>query len=208
MDSYLAPSSESTEINNVNTQTYISHSVSYATGIVLVDDTLLEIQLNYKKYPFSKLLSFKVNDDVTTIQSPASYETKKSTSSMLGRALVGGLLTGGWGALVGAATAKSKTVQTQSSTSSSKHHYTIIINIDDTSSPIEMLDLADNHQKVEEISCILNRILEKNKKTSIPTLAVANNSIADELKKLADLKKEGILTDEEFNQQKAKLLNS
>ena len=34
-----------------------------------------------------------------------------------------------------------------------------------------------------------------------------NNSIADELKKLAQLKNDGILSEEEFNQQKQKLLS-
>lgn len=190
------------------------HSVYYGTGYIMVIEAKSEIEINKRKYPFSKILNFKVNDNPTIIQSPASYETKKSTSSMLGRALIGGILTGGVGAIVGAATAKSMTVQTAAVDSTTHHNYTIIINIDDISNPTEILEIKDSRsqQKVEEISGILNVIINNNKQKNILTPPVVhtqtNNTIADELIKLAELKKQGILTEEEFNHQKAKLLRS
>ncbi len=39
------------------------------------------------------------------------------------------------------------------------------------------------------------------------TPAITNRSIADELTKLSELKKQGLLTDEEFSAEKAKLLS-
>jgi hypothetical protein len=57
------------------------------------------------KIPFTSLRGCNMSVDGETIQS-------KSTSSMLGRAIVGGILTGGVGAVVGAATATSNSKET------------------------------------------------------------------------------------------------
>jgi len=45
------------------------------------------------------------------------------------------------------------------------------------------------------------------KETVVQQTSVNNMSIADELKKLNDLKEQGVLTEEEFNEQKRKLIN-
>jgi len=49
---------------------------------------------------------------------------------------------------------------------------------------------------------------EQNKKGDSVTVSTAPSSVADELKKLAELKKDGILTEEEFATKKQQLLNS
>jgi hypothetical protein len=58
--------------------------------------------------PFEKIIGFELKDNQTTVTKTTSlkYKTSTNTGSMLGRAVVGGILTGGVGAVVGAATAK------------------------------------------------------------------------------------------------------
>ena len=57
---------------------------------------------------------------------------------------------------------------------------------------------------MDELSMELKKISEDFKK--FPPEPVKVTSIADEIRKLADLKKEGILTEEEFNAKKKQLL--
>ena len=58
---------------------------------------------------------------------------------------------------------------------------------------------------VDLVSVIIDDVDKKEKK--FLTTNMGNSSVAEELSKLADLKDKGILTDEEFNAQKSKLLN-
>ena len=67
------------------------------------------------------------------------------------------------------------------------------------------------HEKVEKTCDLLSCILDKAKQVSKVQKEVVSHkgmSIADEISKLAKLKSDGILTEEEINRQKAKLLNS
>ncbi len=60
------------------------------------------------------------------------------------------------------------------------------------------------HKKV--VTEIIDFIEKRRAELSSPGASTTPLSMADELKKLADLKEQGILTDEEFDTQKAKLL--
>jgi hypothetical protein len=61
-------------------------------------------------------------------------------------------------------------------------------------------------QDVKDIAALISDAAEKVNSAS-PAAAIQEVSKMDELKKLAELKDSGILTDEEFNEQKAKLLS-
>lgn len=62
---------------------------------------------------------------------------------------------------------------------------------------------------IKDVFSIIIDIVDRNIKVHQVTARVQNtsNSVADELAKLADLKAKGILTEDEFNLQKSKLLN-
>lgn len=64
--------------------------------------------------------------------------------------------------------------------------------------------LKDAQSIADLISIIIDDV-DRRQKTSQQNNN--SNSIADELAKLADLKNKGIITEEEFNTQKSKLLN-
>ena len=75
--------------------------------------------------------------------------------------------------------------------------------------------LYENYQKnANYAKDLLSVIIDKAKQSGNPTVqqdeqvpSSPKSGIADELAKLAQLKADGILTDEEFNTQKARLLN-
>ena len=130
------------------------------------------VVINNDDIPFSKVIGYNVQDNSETIatSSVASYTstTSTSTGSMLGRAVVGGVLLGGVGALAGATTAKQQTTTTPTgkttTTTRTKHNYVIFINIDDLGNHTRKLNIGDNIEKVNNITNILNIILQRNSK--------------------------------------------
>ena len=119
--------------------------------------------------PFDKILCFDLKDNQTTISKTTSpkYKTSTDTGSMLGRAIVGGVLTGGVGAVVGAATAKKKTetVEAGKTTTTVRHHYRVTLTIDDMANPVRVIDFAYHGDKAEQIANVLNVILHRNQES-------------------------------------------
>lgn len=116
--------------------------------------------------PFEKILGFDLKDNQKTIVKTTSpkYKTSTNTGSMIGRAIVGGVLTGGVGAVVGAATAKktTKVVEEGRTTSSTYHKYQIALNVDDISNPVRVIDFRYNEEKAEQVANVLKIILHRN----------------------------------------------
>ena len=144
----------------------------------------------------------------------------------IGGAVAGGILFGGVGAIVGGSTAKAKQNKEVSKMSikillKSTTNPTIILPIYEAGkdgSLIETKNAADKmHYEgllkevsgIKDVFSIIIDIVDRNIKVHQVTARVQNtsNSVADELSKLADLKAKGILTEDEFNLQKSKLLN-
>lgn len=133
---------------------------------VLLKEESSQILLNEHLYTFKDILDFTVSDNQTVIHrgGDSTATTTTSTGSMLGRAVVGGVLTGGIGALVGAATARKETEIHQNDTySSTKHNYTINVTINSLSLPVETLALFSNEEATNKVISILTIILHRNK---------------------------------------------
>lgn len=142
----------------------------------------------------------------------------------LGGAVVGGLLFGGVGAIVGSNTAKAvknKKIEMMSikillkSTSDP----TILLEIFKAGKDRAILETKNTADKffyeglmkevtgIKDIFSIIIDIVDKSSASQNQQISVsASNSIADELTKLVQLKDAGVLTEEEFQAQKAKLL--
>lgn len=116
--------------------------------------------------PFEKIIGFELKDNQTTVTKTTSlkYKTSTNTGSMLGRAVVGGILTGGVGAVVGAATAKKTTevVEEGKTTTTVKHNYRITLTVDDIANPVRVIDCKYHQDKAEQIANVLNVILHRN----------------------------------------------
>lgn len=171
-----------------------------------------------KIIPFEKIISVEYIENGTILSS-------KSTMRTIGGTLVGGALAGGAGAVVGGLSGNSKQVQ-------KVKQVQVKIRLRDISVPslvINTFDAATMTTKKEGIKdsnfegYILKQGIQDGKRIADIVSVIIDevdkgtgkmddssnsksSSIADELKKLAELKKEGILTEEEFNLQKLKLL--
>ena len=154
-----------------------------------------------------------------------SYEENGNNvyNKSLGGAVVGGLLFGGVGAIVGGNTAKATQNKEVSSMSikillKSTSDSTIILRIyngatlktKETADRMHYEGLMKEVTGIKDIFSIIIDITDKSNSliASSPTpLMSSTSSVADELAKLAKLKDAGILSEEEFNAQKSKLLN-
>jgi hypothetical protein len=168
--------------------------------------------------PYDNILKVELIENGNTVSS-------KSTVRTIGGALVGGVLAGGAGAVVGGLSGRNKS---ENEISSIKVKITIrdidnpSLTIDAFNASTMMADgkpikpngiqsylyekaTSDANKIHDIIQVIIEEVDREAKKQETPVQSVT--SIAGELKKLADLKDEGILTQEEFESQKAKLLN-
>lgn len=156
-----------------------------------------------------------------------SYEENGNDmyNKSLGGAVVGGLLFGGVGAIVGSNTAKTtknKRIEKMTikillnSTSDS----TILLSIYKAGADGSILETKNDADRafyegllkevsaIKDIFSIIIDMVDKSNtpQSPKPSASLPSNSVADELMKLAKLKDAGILSEEEFQQQKAKLL--
>lgn len=130
--------------------------------IVFEDSSTLFIE--NRPYSFKDIISFDVFDNSEKVYSGNSITTTKTnTGSMIGRAVVGGALFGGAGAIIGGATAKKKSNSTISQSSYTAHKYEIIITVNSLSMPLLKLEIGGNKEAMQQISSILSIIVERNK---------------------------------------------
>lgn len=197
---------------------YISNSVSDGNGLVAIDSKRKKLLLYnfddknpaYIVIAYADLLSVAVVTDGVMI-------SEKSTMRTVGGALVGGALMGGAGAVVGGLSGSATQGQKIGKVS-------VKFVLRDISTPsfeiafLDMMKIKPSDPEYHKVERALKKANEVKDLTSIVIDEVdrtekvkSNNvklvgSIADELEKLAELKAKGILTEEEFNAQKAKLL--
>lgn len=102
-----------TQLNelNIDTETYFLKNNQIKIGVDVKQRKVFEVGLEDKTYE-AKLQLIDLNNviDVEIIEDNQVIN-KVSNSSMIGRAVVGGVLTGGVGAIIGGHTAKSKTTK-------------------------------------------------------------------------------------------------
>ncbi len=154
--------------------------------------------INYVE--FNKIIDCEILEDNTTIMKGG-----------IGRALVGGVLAGGVGAIVGAGTRGLSDIV---------KNLAIRIITNDISNPMVMITLINSDTKrdglfykncmasAQEIYSTIVSVLNSGK-TSKQTLSesIDSESVSDQIRELAKLKGEGLLTEEEFNKKKKALLN-
>lgn len=129
----------------------------------------------------------------------------------IGRAIVGGVLAGGVGAVVGANTRNSQDII---------HSFQIRIITNNINNPLYTINLIYNEMRIDtpeykeinetanEIYSLLYSIVDKNKKevASQDNEKISTNYI-EQLEKLSELKDKGIVTSEDFELKKKELLN-
>jgi hypothetical protein len=179
--------------------------------ICLIEQNTGNIALDVLTY--SDILSSEVFEDGLTI-------TKTARGSQLGGVLIGGLVLGGVGAIIGGLSGKK--------TSSDKvNRIDLRITVNRTNSPVHDINFMNIKGKkngfiynaamkqARHWHSLLKVLIERADSEDIAkergevnesTQMQSKGSVADELVKLAQLQKQGLLTDAEFKAQKAKLL--
>lgn len=150
-----------------------------------------------------------------------STVTKTVRSSQIGGALVGGLALGGIGAVIGGLSGNTKSTE-------KVRRIDLHIIVKDTKNPLHDVNFLNIETKTEGLidGAYYQQSLQKarhwhglvevlircadteDKQSGVGVAQVAQPSLADEIKKLAELRDSGVLTDEEFKSQKAKILGS
>ena len=149
----------------------------------------------------------------------------KSAGRTVGGAIVGGVLMGGAGAVVGGLSGASKQNKEIENMDikillRSTIRTSCVLHFKDVDRVLKTKEDADRKlyekyvKNANQAKDVLSVIIDNAKQVSTPTaqpiaqpvVAPASSSVADELAKLAKLKADGILTDEEFQAQKSKLL--
>lgn len=145
-----------------------SADITYRGGRFYVFEQSQVVILSTEVIPFNKIIGYNLTDNQVTISENVGYESKTTTStgSMLGRAVVGGVLTGGVGAVIGAATAKKNTITTPTQdnvVTSVTHDFKIYVNLNDLSNPTMIISVGHSTDTAYKIANILNIIVERNK---------------------------------------------
>ena len=140
----------------------LSSSIRYGyNSYILVNENEKKIMLNKTVYNFNDIITFNITDNSKVIYSPTTSTTNTDTGSMLGRAVIGGVLTGGVGAIIGATSAK-KTTTTSGGESYTEHSFIISLTMDSISNPIVNLYLGNDANKTNEICALLTVIINRN----------------------------------------------
>lgn len=167
----------------------------------LIPDGFAGKKVNPKIYSFDDIIEYELLQDGDSV-----------TKGGLGRAVAGGVLFGGVGAIVGGTTGKKKT-------KSVINDLKIKITVNNTCNPSVYVKLINaptkansiiyktSYSAAQEILSMLSIITQKNNIKNEETKELKSTSVADEIIKLKSLLDEGILTQEEFNSEKNKILN-
>jgi hypothetical protein len=159
---------------------------------------------------YKNLLSSEIFEDGSAV-------TKTVRSSQLGGALIGGLALGGVGAIIGGLSGKTKT-------SGKVKRIDLRITVNDTQSPLHDVNfliletkqngiIYQNAMKTARhwhglVEVLIKRADMEDREGHSAASEPRHASVADELKKLAELRDSGVLSAEEFQQQKTRLLGA
>lgn len=136
---------------------------------VMVNEKTKQILIEKGIYSFHDILGYELFDNQSFIEQHGEQKitstTKTNTQSMVGRAIVGGVLMGGVGAITGAATAKKNTDSVLSGGDVKKtviHNYSILVTVNNINQPLKKIYLYQDKCLTDEICAILSVILMRN----------------------------------------------
>lgn len=124
-----------------------------------------------RRYAFGDILGCSVSDDHSVRKGAAtvdlSGETDSKTGSVVGRAIVGGVLAGPAGAVVGGATA-SKEVEMSGTVSFGDdtvlHDYTVRVTVRDIARPSVSIHIGADAAKAAEVAALFEVIIDGNRR--------------------------------------------
>ena len=164
---------------------------------------------NFKLFNYKDILSCEITEDNNSI-------IKTSRSSQFGGALLGGVLLGGVGTIIGGLSGKKYNIKkvkninlsiTVNDIKNPIYEICFLNKESDTTSIIYKESMKEAKKWHSIIKIIIKKVDEEDKKNEQSNTLDNSISISEELRKLKLLLEDGLLTDDEFNTQKNKLLN-
>lgn len=163
-------------------------------GFIGFNDDAQKIILKMHHPDVSHIYGYRIFDYDQLVDADVVEKNSVSVSSRggLGRAVVGGLLFGGVGAIVGAATAGHTTSVTA--------NQDLVIYFETSEGAEQHFRVPGNQEALRKIRCILEpRVASENQVTNV-------TSEIEALLKLKELMDSGVITENEFQQKKAQIL--
>lgn len=120
-----------------------------------------EIYILGKKYSFKDIMSCQLSDNSRVVKGNITAITESKTGSMIGRAVVGDLVAGPAGAIIGGTTGKKQT-EIKQEDDVTVHDYTVYVNVDSISNPVETINVGNNGNLANEILGLFNIIISRN----------------------------------------------
>lgn len=140
----------------------IALSENNKENAILAFSQVSRIWLVGNDLPMKAILSCNLSDSSKTIKGKTTIQTKTNTGNMAKRAVVGGVLLGGAGALTGGVTAKKDSMLIHED-DKVIHDYTVLVNIDSLSTPVIRLQCGTNGTLANDIIGLLNVVMNRNK---------------------------------------------
>lgn len=112
-------------------------------------------------YDFKDILSVTLETETKKGQGRIIATTSTDTFGTIGRSMVGKLACGNTGALIGAGTAKKKTVIEQETIEDSHVIYTLDIKIDNLQRPVVIVKLEDKRDQAIELYSVFDLIIKR-----------------------------------------------
>jgi hypothetical protein len=159
---------------------------------------------NPRVYKFEDIIEYELLEDGDSV-----------TKGGLGRAVAGGLLLGGIGAVVGGVTGKKKNKTVINSlkvkiTVNDFQNPAVFINLIQTATKSSSFIYKSCYQSAQQIMstlALIQKQIEVEQQANKPVEAQQPNSVADEILKFKQLLDIGAISQEEFDQKKKQLLN-
>lgn len=198
-------------LENFETSKKIERNLCFIFAIDEKNSKVAYIDANQVKIiPFEQIYKVEYIENSSVVASKSSIRT-------VGGALVGGVLAGGAGAIVGGLSGDTKmnnliTLMQVKIGLRDINSPALTINIyeDDKVFNPSVSNVFYKHEMeyinniVDSLSVIIDKV---DKEKNVQTASTTHLSVADELNKLVQLKEAGVLTEQEFEQQKQKILN-
>lgn len=129
---------------------------------VLVYEDSSHIIIRDVVYKFSDIISCELTNNSSIIYNTVESQTKTSTGNMLGRAVVGGVLLGGAGAIIGGATANKKTI-TNEQIAETRNDFNIHLTVNSITNPNITIRTGEDEYLARDLVSLLSVIIERNK---------------------------------------------
>ena len=126
--------------------------------LFIFNDTTKKLWLCNIEYAFDDILDADIEEITNQYTTGGDIITRTKTGSMLGRAAVGGLLTGGVGAIIGGATAKKESIISPTEIHT-EHTYNILVTTKNISNPLITVPCNENSGLAQKCLATLKAII-------------------------------------------------